>query len=104
MFQFIADTTDPVSSATGYYFTQGVLGISVVVLALVIRYGFKYYTGKLDEKDAEIKALNAARLVDNDKHADDYREMAKNDQTVLLGNAQASQLLAGKIEAVKGSN
>lgn len=102
MLQLFADSVDPSTSAVGYYFTQGVLGISVVVLALVIRFMFKYYTGKLDEKDAEIKALNAARLIDNDKHADDYREMAKNDQTVLLGNAQASSLLAAKIEAVKG--
>lgn len=102
MIQLFADTVDPATSAATYYFTQGVLGITVLILAFVIRFLFKYYTGKIDEKDAEIKALNAARLVDNDKHSDDYREMAKNDQAVLLGNAQANELLAAKIEAVKG--
>lgn len=97
-----AATTDPASTAIGYYFTQGVLGISVVVLALVIRFMFKYYTTREDAKDAEIKALNIALLSNEKTHTTDYREMAKNDQTVLLGNAQAQELLAGKIEIVKG--
>lgn len=100
---FAATPTDPASSALGYYFTQGVLGVTVVVLALVIRFMFKYYTDKLDAKDAKIEALQNARLDDNNRHADDYREMAKNDQIVLSGNSQANQLLAAKIEAVKGN-
>lgn len=94
--------TDPASTALGYYFTQGVLGVTVIVLALVIRFLFSYYTKKVDEKDAIIYALQNSRLEDNKIHTIDYREMAKNDQTVLLGNAQAQELLAGKIEAVKG--
>lgn len=99
---FAATNADPASSAIGYYFTQGVLGVTVIVLALVIRFLFSYYTKKIDEKDAQIAALNLARLDDNKTHSTDYREMAKNDQAVLLGNAQANELLAGKIEAVKG--
>lgn len=90
--------TDPAS----YYFTQGVLGITVIVLALVIRFLFSYYTKKIDEKDTEIRALNQARFDDNKTHTADYREMAKNDQLVLSGNSQANELLAGKIEAVRG--
>lgn len=99
MLSYFAATepTDPVS----FYFTQGVLGVTVIVLALVIRFMFKYYTDKIDAKDAEIKALNEARLVDNNKHADDYRQMASNDQTVLSSISQAQQLLAAKIEATK---
>ncbi len=101
--EYLAQTTgDPASSAIGYYFTQGVLGVTVIVLALVIRFLFSYYTKKIDEKDAKIDLLQNARLEDNKTHTIDYREMAKNDQTVLLGNAQASELLAAKIEAVKG--
>jgi hypothetical protein len=102
--QYFADATtaDPVSSALGYYFTQGVLGISVIALAFVIRFMFKYYTGQIDIKDAKIDALQQARLDDNTKHADDYREMAHNDQIVMQGNSQANELLAAKIEAVKG--
>ena len=98
-----AAQSDPASSAIGYYFTQGVLGISVVALALTIRFLFNYFTKKLDVKDLEIKALNDARLDDNKIHSADYREMAKNDQAVLAGNSQANELLAGKIEAVRGN-
>lgn len=105
MIEYVAAaTTDPASSAIGYYFTQGVLGVTVIVLALVIRFLFSYYTKKIDEKDAKIDLLQNARLEDNKTHTTDYREMAKNDQTVLLGNAQASELLAGKIESVRGRN
>lgn len=101
MFEVFA-ATDPATSAAGYYFTQGVLGVTVVVLALVIRFMFKYYTTKLDEKDQKIDLLQNARLDDNKTHTTDYREMAKNDQTVMSGITQAQELLAGKIEAVKG--
>lgn len=104
MHYFAATSADPATSALGYYFTQGVLGVTVIVLALVIRFLFSYYTKKIDEKDAKIDLLQNARLDDNKTHTTDYREMAKNDQTVLLGNAQASELLAGKIESVRGKH
>jgi len=99
---FAATATDPASTAIGYYFTQGVLGVTVIVLSLVIRFLFSYYTKKIDEKDTKIDLLQGARLDDNKTHTIDYREMAKNDQVVLSGNAQANELLASKIEAVKG--
>lgn len=102
MFAETATATDPISTAFGYYFTQGVLGVTVIVLALVIRFLFSYFTKKIDEKDAEIKALNLARFEDGRSHSSDYREMAKNDQAVLLGTAQATELLSAKIEAVRG--
>ncbi len=101
MLQYLAavePNTDPIS----YYFTQGVLGITVIALIIVIRFMWNYFTKKLDAKDVEIQLLNNARLEDNKTHTIDYREMAKNDQTVLLGNAQANELLGAKIEAVKG--
>lgn len=90
--------TDPLS----YYWTQGVLGVTVILLLLTIRFMWNYFTKKLDAKDLEIQLLNNARLEDNKTHTTDYREMAKNDQTVLLGNAQATELFAAKIESVKG--
>lgn len=95
-----APPADPLS----YYWTQGVLGVTVIALIIVIRFMWNYFTKKLDAKDIEIQLLNNARLEDNKTHTADYREMAKNDQTVLLGNAQAQELLAGKIEAAKGRN
>lgn len=95
-------TAAPTDPAT-YYFTQGVLGVTVIVLALVIRFMFKYYTEKLDAKDLKIEALQNVRFDDNVKHTDDYREIAKNDQMVLQGNSQAIELMAAKIEAGKGT-
>lgn len=103
MLQYFADVaTDPSANPFSYYFTQGVLGISVVLLLLTLRFMWKYFTDKLDLKDAKIEGLNAALLDQSNKHADDYREMAKNDQIVLSGNAQANELLAAKIETGKG--
>jgi hypothetical protein len=101
-FAVAGGSPDPVSTAAGYYFTQGVLGITVIVMALVIRFLFSYYTKKLDEKDAKIDALQNFRFEENKEHVNDFREMAKNDQAVLSGNSQANSLLAAKIEAVRG--
>lgn len=101
MLNYLAATTPP-SDPLSFYFTQGVLGITVIALIIVIRFMWNYFTKKLDAKDAEIQLLNNARLEDNKTHTVDYREMARNDQTVLLGNAQASELLGAKIESVRG--
>lgn len=99
-FASTAPSDDPIS----FYFTQGVLGVTVIALSLVIRFLFSYYTKKIDEKDTKIELLQNARFEDNKTHVADYREMAKSDQIVLLGNAQSMELLAGKIEAVKRGN
>lgn len=104
MLELFASTTasDPANNVFSYYFTQGVLGITVIILILTVRFMFTYYNKKLDDKDLKIEALQNARLDDNKTHTVDYREMAKNDQAVLLGVAQSQELLSGKIEAVKG--
>lgn len=102
MVEYFAATANPAADPISYYFTQGVLGVTVIALIIVIRFMWNYFTKKIDEKDVKIDLLQNARLEDNKTHTVDYREMAKNDQTVLLGNAQANELLAGKIEAVRG--
>lgn len=102
MITLFAQTATNSPDVLGYYFDKGVLGITIIALIVVIRFMWNYFTKKLDSKDEEIRLLNNARLEDNKTHTADYREMAKNDQTVLLGNAQAQELLAGKIEAVRG--
>lgn len=102
MVEYFAATANPAADPFSYYFTQGVLGVTVIALVIVIRFMWNYFTKKIDEKDVKIDLLQNARLEDNKIHTVDYREMAKNDQTVLLGNAQSNELLAGKIEAVKG--
>ena len=101
MLEYFAAATPPANDPISYYFTQGVLGVTVIALIIVIRFMWNYFTKKLDEKDVKIDTLQNARLDDNKTHTLDYREMAKNDQAVLLGNAQASELLASKIEAGK---
>lgn len=83
---------------TSYLFTQGVLGVAVIVLGIVVIYQQK----KIDKKDEKLELLYEARILDNKTHAVDYREMAKDNQEVLQGNSQASLILGSKIEAVKG--
>lgn len=83
---------------TSYLLTQGVLGVACIVLGIVIIYQQK----KLDRKEEKIEQLQQARLDDTKTHADDYRDMAKDNQEVLQGNSQSNALLAAKIEAVKG--
>ena len=102
MLSYLAATTP--ADPTSYYFNQGVLGVTVVVLALVIRFMFKYYTGKMDEKDLKIETLQKALVDSNVKHADDYRQMALNEQSVLSGITQTQELLAAKIETGKSGN
>lgn len=90
--------TDPSTGITNYLFTQGVLGVAVIALGIVVVYQQK----KLDKKDEKIQQLQDFRLDDNKAHTLDYREMAKDNQEVLQLNSQNSALLTAKIEAVKG--
>lgn len=101
MLHYFAATAAPGTDPISYYFTQGVLGVTVIALIIVLRFIWNYFIKKIDEKDLKIEMLQNARLDDNKTHTLDYRDMAKNDQTVLLSNAQAQELLASKIEAVK---
>ena len=101
MLQYLAAVDPNPSDPFTYYFTQGVLGVTVIDLILTIRFIWTYFTKKIDEKDLKIELLQNARLDDNKTHTTDYRDMAKNDQTVLLSNAQAQELLASKIEVIK---
>lgn len=94
----LLSAADPSSGVFDFLFTQGVLGTCLVMAIIVIVYQQK----KLDKKDDKLDAQFAARLEDHKAHTTDYREMAKNDQMVLAGNSQANELLAGKIEAVRG--
>lgn len=100
--EYLAQAATQPADPITYYFTQGVLGITVIALIIALRFIWTYFTKKIDEKDLKIDLLQNARLEDNKTHTIDYREMAKNDQIVLSGNAQANELLASKIEAVRG--
>lgn len=82
---------------TGYYFTQGVLGVTCIVLAWVC---LKLYnkTEKLQlEKDVlqkEKEDLIEARRQDSIQSVKDYSLIVQN-------NTHTQELLAGKIDVVK---
>jgi hypothetical protein len=66
-----------------YFFTQGILGVLVLVLAFVC---FKLYT--------KVQTLQDARL-------QDAKDVAKDVTTVLSANTTSNNLLAAKIESGK---
>lgn len=68
---------------TTYYFTQGVLGITVVVLGIVC---VKLYN--------KVQQLQDARL-------QDAKDVTKDVTTVLQGNSESNRILAAKIETGK---
>lgn len=87
---------------SNYYLTQGVLGVTVLVLALVII----YMQRKLDKRDEahalEVKALNNLLVQTIQAHAKDFQEMAKDNQDVMANTAHTVALFGEKIEVVKG--
>jgi len=94
-------TTDPVEAlSSGNYLI--LLAFIIVTLAGVIVALTRYFTKKLDSKDIEIRDLNKLIYTEGKAHTLDYREMAKDNSEVLQGNSQSIQLMAAKIEAVKG--
>ena len=84
--------TDP----TGYYFTQGVLGVTVVVLALTLIYIYKSLSAKIDKKEEEKTAILEA-----------WRQEVKTDGKealeIVKGNSQTMFYFADKIQAGKGN-
>lgn len=88
---------DPTQGVTSYLFTQGVLGIAVIVLGWVC---LKLYnkTEKLQaEKDVlqkEKEAIIEARRLESVQTVTDYKD-------IVQGNSQSNALLIAKIEAVK---
>lgn len=90
--------TDPGTGIFDFLFTQGVLGVCLIMAIIVIIYQQK----KLDKKDDKIDILHNARLEDSKTHTTDYREMAEREQAVLSSNSQNMALFGEKIEVVKG--
>lgn len=80
------------SDLTSYLFTQGVLGVVVIVESVVIVYQQK----KLDKEAADKAALQEARRVD-------YATTLSDVTKVLSDNSQNSRILSEKIEAGKAA-
>jgi type VI protein secretion system component VasK len=90
------------TSISNYLLTQGVLGLAVLVLGIVV----VYQQRKLDKKDTsqaeEVKLLNQALLAEIKAHTVNYQDMAKREQEVLSDVSQSMALFSEKIEVVKG--
>lgn len=95
--------TDPQTTLTSGN-AIAILALIIIVLAGVVVYLVRKLEVSQRDSAAEIKALNVLLLQELKTHTEDYREMAKNDQTILQGNSQTNQLLAAKIEAVQGKH
>lgn len=76
---------------TTFYLTQGVLGVTVLVLVYVV---IKLYN-KSEAKQVRIEELQDLRLQDS-------KEVTKDVTAVLQGNTQSNLVLAAKIDAAKG--
>lgn len=77
-----------------YYFTQGVLGVTVVVLGITLYRIYTTLTAKLEKKEAEkIAILEAWRQETKDE--------GKTALEVVKGSSQTMFYLADKIEAGK---
>lgn len=85
---------DPTTGVTGYLFTQGVLGVVLVVLGVAFIYYYRTTQKKLDAKDDKIMEIMEARRVEV---ADTVKEVT----TVLSSNSQAMQILSEKIAVGK---
>lgn len=82
--------TDPAS----YYFTQGVLGVTVVVLGISLYRIYTTLTAKLEKKEAEkIAILEAWRHETKDE--------GRAALEIVKGNSQTMFYLADKIQAGK---
>ena len=79
-----------------------ILALIIVTLAGVIIYLARKLDKQASDSAAEIKALNKIIYDEGKAHAADYRELAKDNQEVLLSNSQNMALFGEKIEVVKG--
>lgn len=78
------------SDPATYYFTQGVLGVTVIVLGLVIRALWVELKAERQDKEAILKAWK-----------DETREEGKVVVDALKQNSQIQFYMADKIEAAK---
>lgn len=75
---------------TSYFLTQGVLGVAVAVLGLVIRSLY----GKTERLEKEKSDLAEARRLDD-------KDMIEKITAIIQENTQSNRILAEKIEVAK---
>ena len=101
MVNFFAQTANPQAVLSSGN-TLAILALIIVTLAGVVVYLARKIDIQARDSATEIKELNKLIYAEGKSHASDYRELAKDNQEILQGNSQSNQLLAAKIEAVKG--
>lgn len=82
------------SQAVNYLFTQGVLGVVLVILAIAFIYYYRSTQKQLTDNAKTIFDLQEARRVD-------YKETAQEVTGVLQDNSQNLRILSEKIEVGK---
>lgn len=98
---FAAEAADPVSYSIGYFFTQGILGILVVILAIVL---VKIYNSREKERtdhSLEVKGLQKEKEALIEARRLDAVEARTETNSVLPGISQSLQFISGKIETVQ---
>lgn len=93
---------DPSAGLTSYLFTQGVLGFAVFVLGWVC---IKLYNSRENDRTAhtlEIKQLQQEKEAIIEARRVESNTTTKEVLSVLQSNSQSNNLLASKIETVKG--
>ena len=98
---FAETTTDPVGGSVSFFFTQGILGVLVVILAFVL---VKIYNGR--EKDRTDHKIEVANLQKEKEALMEARrldavEARTETNSVLPGISQSLQYISGKIETVQ---
>lgn len=95
----------PLDGATTFYLTQGVLGVTVLVLGTVIYLQDKRYRADVKEKDTMITALQEKRTVETGAYTDKFITVSqtllnqlKDILNIELSNQKAIETIASILQ------
>lgn len=83
-------------NVTTYYLTQGVLGVTVVALTLVI----VWQQRRVDSKDKQISDLQEKRISDTNQYTQGYTSTIREVVAVAKDNTAATNLLQKSVDAL----
>lgn len=85
---------------SNFFFTQGILGVCVLALGIVV----VYQQRKIDKLIDKIQTFNDLLLSRTETHAEDFLELSKKNIEVLQSNSQNMALLGEKIQIARGKS
>lgn len=105
----------PIDQLTTYFFTQGVLGVIVIVMAIVVVLQDRRNRQDLKEKDIinaalrlEISTLQNQRVSDSNAYANNFIKTGetltnqnKEAMTLIEGNQKAIEIVANILQSMK---